>query len=355
MIFEIVKKDLSQTRWIAEEFSALGPDQVRFKIESYALTANNITYAVVGEKLNYWEFYPASNPEMGIIPVWGFAKVEESSHPDITKGSRYFGYWPMANHCVLSIGKIFEDGFMDATEYRRNLPSVYNLYNDITKDLVYKSAFESLQSIYRPLFATSFLLFHYLIEQQFLDANQVVFTSASSKTALSLAHLIRQHKSRKLNCIALSSESNLGFVRQTTLYDEVLSYDQIGQIPEVKSIVVDFRGNMSLLNDVSEHLKSHRVYSYLIGLTDWQNLGSQKGLERAEFFFAPDHATKKTKEWGRMDFQQKLSDALYTLLSDAKTWTHLVEIRSNSDVEAVYKKLLFGNLKPEQALIVINE
>jgi hypothetical protein len=32
-----------------------------FRVEKFALTANNITYAAFGEAMNYWGFYPAED------------------------------------------------------------------------------------------------------------------------------------------------------------------------------------------------------------------------------------------------------------------------------------------------------
>jgi hypothetical protein len=74
--------------------------EVLVKVDSFAFTANNITYAELGERLHYWDFYPA--PEgWGNIPVWGFAEVAESRHGAIGRGERLFGYWPMGSHAVL--------------------------------------------------------------------------------------------------------------------------------------------------------------------------------------------------------------------------------------------------------------
>ncbi len=39
----------------------LAEGAVRFAIEKFAFTANNITYAVAGDMLNYWSFFPAED------------------------------------------------------------------------------------------------------------------------------------------------------------------------------------------------------------------------------------------------------------------------------------------------------
>ena len=39
--------------------------QALLRIESFGLTSNDITYAVFGEAMNYWGFFPASDPDWG--------------------------------------------------------------------------------------------------------------------------------------------------------------------------------------------------------------------------------------------------------------------------------------------------
>ena len=43
---------------------------------------------------------------MGIVPMWGHAKVVESNHPDIAVGERVYGYLPMGTHLDVVPGKI---------------------------------------------------------------------------------------------------------------------------------------------------------------------------------------------------------------------------------------------------------
>ncbi|MEO1202273.1 MAG: DUF2855 family protein, partial [Pseudomonadota bacterium] len=72
---------------------ALDEGQVLMAIERFAFTANNISYAVIGERFGYWKFFPV-DAEWGVIPVWGFAKVVESRHSGVEVGERLYGYWP---------------------------------------------------------------------------------------------------------------------------------------------------------------------------------------------------------------------------------------------------------------------
>ena len=79
--FLVAKTDLRQTQFQPATLPDLGADEVRLAVDSFALTANNITYAVFGEAMRYWDFFPAAEG-FGRVPVWGFATVEASNRPD---------------------------------------------------------------------------------------------------------------------------------------------------------------------------------------------------------------------------------------------------------------------------------
>src|SRR3546814_15880989 len=75
------------------------------------MTANNITYAVFGTPAGlfgndqgYWDFF-AGRGEPGRLPVWGFATVTESAAEGVAVGDRFYGYYPMAESAVLTVGR----------------------------------------------------------------------------------------------------------------------------------------------------------------------------------------------------------------------------------------------------------
>ena len=59
----------------------------------FGLTANNVTYAVIGEAMSYWDFFPAEDG-WGRVPMWGFAEVERSEAEGVEPGTRVYGYLP---------------------------------------------------------------------------------------------------------------------------------------------------------------------------------------------------------------------------------------------------------------------
>ncbi|MGB5450280.1 MAG: DUF2855 family protein, partial [Woeseiaceae bacterium] len=83
--FQIRKDDFTKYRVVdsssTETLLELPDGQIRAKIERFAFTANNVTYAVTGDRLGYWQFFPPGGDDTngwGMMPVWGFAVVVES-------------------------------------------------------------------------------------------------------------------------------------------------------------------------------------------------------------------------------------------------------------------------------------
>ena len=76
--FQVRKDDLSTTRVVTRTAPALNDGEVLAKVDRFGLTANNVTYGVVGERIGYWKFFPVTDDGWGIIPVWGFADIIDS-------------------------------------------------------------------------------------------------------------------------------------------------------------------------------------------------------------------------------------------------------------------------------------
>jgi len=137
--FVVARNDLQQCKFIETmlpDTAALPDDALLVKIERFAFTANNITYAVLGDQLKYWQLFPA--PEnFGNIPVWGFGGVIASRHPGIAIGERLFGYFPMATHLVIEAADVSKRGLRDGTAHRREVSPVYNSYARVSGDPTY--------------------------------------------------------------------------------------------------------------------------------------------------------------------------------------------------------------------------
>ena len=83
---EVRKDQWSNTRVVTEPLPTdLSQNEVLLKVDSFALTANNISYAGAGDLLGYWGFFPGEEG-WGRIPAMGWAEVIASAHPNIQLG-----------------------------------------------------------------------------------------------------------------------------------------------------------------------------------------------------------------------------------------------------------------------------
>lgn len=353
--FLIERSNLRSTTWRDVPSAALEPGQVRLRIDRFALTANNITYAVFGDKLRYWEFFPA--PEgFGRLPVWGFAEVEESRAEGVSVGERVFGYLPISTELVVSVGELSRSGFSDASPWREELSAVYNRYLRVTDDPAFAGeSLEALQGIFRLLFATSFLIDGFLAENDFFGARSVLVSSASSKTSLALGYLLKQSSGQDVEVVGLTSASNSAFVTETGYYDRVVDYEDIGKIAVEPAIFVDMAGSGQLQSTVHHHFGDALRYSCAVGRSHWEGPGRSSGLPgpRPTIFLAYDHVDKQIAKLGVDGYEQSLADAWDPF---CKAIDGLLEISyhtGHEEIEALYHSVLEGKLPPRLAAMAI--
>ena len=188
------------------ESNDLPEESLLVKVDRFAFTANNITYAMAGDQLKYWHLFPAPQG-FGNIPVWGFGDVIASRHPNISEGERLFGYFPMATHLVIEAADVSKRGLRDAAPHRQVAAPVYNAYSRVSGDPAFAGRQGDYQALLRPLFMLSFLVDDHLAENQFFGASSVILSSASSKTAFGLAHLLHTQR-QPIRVIGLTSAGN---------------------------------------------------------------------------------------------------------------------------------------------------
>jgi hypothetical protein len=350
------KTELTDAKLAEMPEGELGDGAVRLQIESFSVTANNITYAVVGDGFGYWNFFPA--PEgMGIVPMWGHAKVIESKCPDIAVGERVYGYLPMGTHLDVVPGNVSASGFSDSTDYRQPMSPIYNQYSRLNADPEHDPSREAERMIFGPLFKTGFLIEYFMRNEEWFGADRVILTSASSKTALGLAAVAKQ-RSPGVKRIGLTSAGNVDFVQSTGLYDEVLAYDEVGALEQVASVTVDFAGNAGLLAQLHNHLTDDLKYSCLVGATHIEERGAGLGAGQdlpgptPTLFFAPDHAVALFKEVGPQAAGQQMAESWRYFL-DAVGGT--VEIERKQGIEAareVYLEMVQGHVDPTKGIVI---
>ncbi len=354
--FWVNKTQILDTQWKQQEDRGLQTDEVRLSIKDFAFTANNVTYAVMGDALQYWSFFPAGD-NCGLIPVWGFAEIAESNNEDLKVGERVYGYFPMADALIVKPANVGEGSFIDAMPHREALPVVYNQYIRCANDPLYTESTEALQMLLRPLFTTSFLLQDFFAEHDYFSSEQVVMSSASSKTSIGTAFAFQQQRQKTgtgPNIIGLSSASNVDFVRSLNLYDEVYSYEEFTSIAKKPSFLIDFAGNAVLKADIHRHLNDQLQYSCIVGASHWDQTtaAADKLLgPEPQLFFAPTQAQKRMKEWGPKGFGERLAIMWQGFLQNVGDWMTVENIDGEDAISTSYKAMVEGSVKPDQGLI----
>lgn len=326
---------------------------VRLKVQSFAVTTNNVTYAVAGDRFGYWNFFPASGKD-GIVPMWGHAIVEASNHAEFTVGERVYGYLPMGTHLDVMPGKVSAHGFMDMAEHRQPMSPIYNQYSRLAADPEHNADKEPERMIFGPLFKTGFLIESFMRREDWFGAEAVILTSASSKTAMGLASVAKD-RSPNTRRIGLTSAGNVKFVEESGLYDQVVAYDDVGTLAQVPSVSVDFAGNSGLLAKLHNHLGDNLKYSCLVGITHIASAGERDGDMAGPtpiMFFAPDHAVAALKELGAAGFGQEIAKSWTQFLTDVGD-TVEVDIRSGVDAaREAFATMLSGKVDPAQGIVI---
>jgi hypothetical protein len=346
----IAKQDIRDTRVAMVKQAPVAPGNARLKLDLFALTANNVTYAAMGTgMLGYWDFFPASEA-FGKVPVWGFATVVESEASGVEVGARYYGYYPLAETLDVTPAKAGPRGFSDAAPHRAEKAPIYNQYQNVAADPAYDAAFEPEQTLFRPLYGTGWWAADCIRQ----SATPVVaLSSASSKTALATAHQLRAGGGVEL--IALTSPGNEAYVRDTGLYDRVVLYSNAASLTaNGDATYVDFLGRTDLTATVHATLGDKLTRSIIIGVTDWADRAATPpsgGLvgPKPEFFFVPTYAT------GRLQAEAQLGAAMLTdmraFYAASRQYVTAQRVTGADAILAAWARLTEGRVPPREGIV----
>jgi hypothetical protein len=337
------RSDLARTEALEQPLPDLQEGEALLRVDRVGLTANNVTYAVLGESFRYWEFFPTA-PGLGVVPLWGFADVVASRADGVTEGTRVYGYLPSGSHLVVRPGRPDERGFRDTTPHREPLPSPYNAYAITSGDAAYEQHREDLQVLYRPLFFTSFVLADQLEDTGFSGAEVVAFSSASSKTAYGAAFLL---KGTGPTLVGLTSPANVAFTESLGVYDVVLPYDGVQRLAAARTAYVDLAGSADLRQQLHDHLTGSLVLDLVVGVThqDSGRAGSLQGA-RPSVFFAPDQMRKRSADWGRDGLDDRFGQAWRRFAPVVEDWVDVVVGHGRDGLRDAWLEVLSGRSVP---------
>lgn len=413
MDFVVKRNKLGETATIPAPPLLINEGDVLIRVEKFAFTANNVSYATTGDALGYWKYFPTCNDEnsdddtsneKGRIPVWGVGVIVASRCPHITiAGSsginrRVYGYFPMSHYIVMRPIHATQADFVDGMPHRRQLPAVYNQYLFCDEDPFHSPRTEDAMMVLRPLVFTSWLIVDFLLHPRqrhpqsgkpFVGANSIIISSASSKTSIGLAFLLyrynqtqtQQQQQQKIQIVGLTSPRNLPLVASLQIYDQIVLYDNLEQELDAvqPSCFVDMAGNTNLTSRLHQHLQNNMVYSCLVGASHVGQGGKPTGRlpgARPKFFFAPSWVAQRIQELGGggttsnkrrglkillhnvlLDYQLFVNWCLGTISLDleegkGRQWLRMQHYTGSDRVASGYSECLEGNASPDTAVIM---
>jgi hypothetical protein len=204
----------------------------------------------------------------------------------------------------------------------------------------------------RPVFITSFLIDDFLADERFFGATCVLLSSASSKTAFGVAHLL--HRRGGVEVLGMTSAANESFVRNLGCYDRVIGYDELARLPRAPAVYLDFAGSNALRRDVHEHFGEDLRFSSRIGFShrDLSTPGKDDAGPEPVFFFAPDRLRKRAGDWGRSGIDSRFAEKWREFLPVAAPWLTVVHGREPAAIEAAYADTLCSTVAPDRGHVL---
>ncbi|MEU7771039.1 DUF2855 family protein [Micromonospora taraxaci] len=347
--FAVTRDDLGQTTLVDGAAPVAADGEAVLRVDRVGVTANNVTYAVLGDAMRYWEFFPPASrvlgPQWGLPPLWGFAEVVASTVAGVEVGQRVYGYLPPAGHLLVRPDRVDASGFRDASPHRAELPSPYNAYRSTSGDPAYQPDQEDLLILFRPLFFTSFMLADQVVDNDFYGAESLLVSSASSKTAYAAAFELRGRGPR---LVGLTSPGNLAFTRSLGCYDEVVSYDDIDGVDAVPTVYLDLSGAPSTRAALRRHLGDRLVRDIAVGLTNQ----TPNADAAEEVFFAPVQMRKRSQDWGRDGLDRRFTEAWQRFTAVVGGWLDVQVGVGPEALREAWLDVLAGRTPPRVGRVV---
>lgn len=367
-VLEIRRSSIGEAEVLTEPIAELAEGQIRLRVDRFAVTANNVSYAGAGDMLGYWDFFPSSDPTTwGRVPAVGYAEIVESRNADLAVGGRYHGWFPMAEYVTFT-ATATRDGFRDDGDHRQAHAPIYRSYTRTDADPMHDDApdGEARSALLRVLFLTGYLADEFFADSggatdagapPFFGAQQVIVLSASSKTAIGFSQ--RAAKRDGWSVVGLTSAGNADFVRSLGIYDTVVTYDQIDDaehgVPLLDSVVIDMAGNPNVLASVHRHLGDRVKHSMLIGRSHHDAVPASSSAElpgaAPQFFFAPTALDRLVEKWGGAEYRRRTAEATHEFIDASRAWMSLDERRGPDGPASAWASIYAGEVAPDVGVV----
>jgi hypothetical protein len=353
VVLEVSRSDTSAIRLVNVTSEPLTDGAVRLRVDRFAVTANTVTYAQVGDMLGYWDFFPTGDPGWGRVPAMGWADVVETNNPDVAVGGRYYGWFPMATHVDVTVAAT-SAGLRDDSAHRQAHAPVYRAFVDTRRDPLYPVAddadergeLEDRHALLRGLFQTGFLADAFFGARDWYGADTAVVLSASSKTAIAFAGCAAESGRR---VVGVTSPAHTEFVGALGCYDDVVTYDDVASLPALDAVVVDMAGNGPALAALHDHLGEGLRYSMVVGRTHIEAPPAQvTSGPTPEMFFAPT-AMSALAERGTdtAEVQARSATALASFVERSREWLDVERSSGPDAAAATWSEVHAGQVGPD--------
>jgi hypothetical protein len=363
-VLEIRRSAIGEAEVHDEAVAALDDGQIRLRIDLFAVTANNVSYAGAGDLLGYWDFFPSSDPATwGRVPAIGYGEIVESRTAELPVGGRYHGWFPMAE-TVTFTATATPDGFRDDGDHRQAHAPIYRAYTRTDLDPMHDDTpdGDDRNALLRVLLLTGMLADEFFADSggaagdgapPYFGAEQVIVLSASSKTAIGFSQ--RAAKRDGLAVVGLTSAANAAFVGALGCYDTVITYENVADadagIESVDSVVIDMAGNPNVLAAVHHHLGDRVRHSMMIGRSHHDavassTLGALDGVA-PQFFFAPTALDRLVAEWGDDEYVRRTAEATHEFIDASRSWMTIDRRRGPDGPASAWASVYGGDVTPD--------
>lgn len=210
---------------------------------------------------------------------------------------------------------------------------------------------EREQVLFRPVFGAGWWLADFVHRG---SSHTVVMSSATSKSALVTARQLR--RLGKQHLVGLTSAKNTSYLRDTALYHQMLSYDDVASVTtEGTAMYVDFLGRASLTSKVHEVIGDHLIRSVMFGATDWADkpggVQPPKGVVKGpvpEFFFTPSYYVARLAEVPAL--RAAMQRDIQEFYPSSRRFVTIHNRRGVDEIISCWMRLLSGDISPREGL-----
>lgn len=272
----------------------LAAGEIRLRVCMFAVTANNVTCALYGHKLSFWDMFPVGLPPWGCIPGWGFGEVVESQCDGIEVGERLFGFLPMGSYLVLRPGTRSAQGFFDTATERVDVAPILHYFLRWNQRPQPALMDDALFALLYPLFGVGYLLADYVAINGANAGGPILITAASSKTAASTAFCLRRALPAA-DLWGVTASSHIDFVKSLGCYDRVMAYEQANVgLRREEVTLIDLAGDARLRDALHQHYGDRLRQSISVGRAHWAEFRPPQSTlpgPRPKQFWAPHYGS----------------------------------------------------------------